>query len=385
MALIYDLILKNGEVLDPAQNLREKRDVAFKDGKVAAISDNIPSVHGDQVIDVAGKLVVPGLIDIHGHFAYKILPYRANPDQTNLTVGVTTAVDAGSTGWMNFPAFRSYVIERVDTRLLAFLHLSSIATMSVVMGIPDLEDFRFAKADETIKCIEENRDLILGVKVRLSPNGTTMKNAVPAMSMARQIADRTNTHIMVHVMESPISLQKVFEYLEPGDIVTHIFHSDTHSILDERNQIRPEVWNAYERGIIFDTGCCMRHFSIPVCQLAIKEGLLPHALSTDRVGNWPYVSRNYNMLEIMSMFLAMGMSLEQVIRGVTSGAAAAINREDLGTLRVGSVGDAAVLELEDGHFAYEDTLGSEIASGLRFAHVLTIRAGTRWRPQLISA
>ena len=129
----------------------------------------------------------------------------------------------------------------------------------------------------------------------------------------------------------------------------------------------------------------MRHFSIPVCQLAIKEGLLPHTVSTDRVGDWPYVSRNYNMLEIMSMFLAMGMSAEQVIRSVTTCPASAINRGDLGTLRIGTVGDAAVLELEEGHFAYEDMLGNEITSGIRFTHVLTIREGIKWRPQLDSA
>ena len=381
MTLIYDLILKDGEVLDPTQNLRGKRDVAFKDGKVARVSGNIPSEQGDQVIDVTGKLVVPGLIDIHGHFAYKLSIFGADPDRTNLTVGVTTAVDAGSTGWMNFPAFRSYVIEKVDTRLLAFLHLSSIGTMPTSILIPDLEDFRFAKADEAIECIERNRDLLLGVKVRLSPNGTTMKNAVPAMEMARQIADRTKTRIMVHVMESPIPLSQVFEYLEPGDIVTHIFHSDTHSILDERHNIRPEVWAAYERGIVFDTGCCMRHFSIPVCQLAIKEGLLPHTLSTDRVGDSKYVLKNYNMLEIMSLFLAMGMSEEQVVKSVTTCAASAINRGDLGTLRIGTVGDAAVLELEKGHFTYEDMLGNEITSGIRFTHALTIREGIHWRPQ----
>ena len=209
----YDLLLKGGEVLDPAEGLRGIRDVVFKDGKVAAVSEEIPPEASVQVIDVAGKLVAPGLIDLHGHFAYMISPYRADPDPTNLSIGVTTAVDAGSTGWMNFPGFRSYVIDRVQTRLLAFIHLSSIGTMPGSIQIPDLEDFRYARADEAVECIEDNRDVLLGVKVRLTPNGTTLKNAVPALEMARSIADDTSTRIMAHVMESPLPLAQVFEYL----------------------------------------------------------------------------------------------------------------------------------------------------------------------------
>ncbi len=388
----FCLMLKGGHVIDPAQNLRGVRDVAFRDGKVAAVSEDIDPALCDEVIDVKGKLVTPGLIDLHGHFAYRISPGRADPDPTNLAIGVTTAIDAGSTGWMNFPGFRSYVIEKVDTRLLAFIHLSSIGTMPGTIRIPDLEDFRYARSEEAMKCIEENRDLVLGMKVRLTPNGTTLKNAVPALEMARGICDQTSSQLMVHVMESPIPLAAVFEHMNPGDIATHCFHGDVHNVLNERGRVSSETWDAYESGVIFDTACFAKHFAIPICRQAIAEGLLPHTLSTDKVADCPpapalirycapYPPKNYNLLEVMSIFLGMGMSVEQVIERVTIRPASVIGREDLGSLRIGSVGDVAVLELEEGKFAYPDMLGDEVQAERRFAPSHTIKDGRRWAPK----
>ena len=374
----YDLLIKGGNVLDPSQDLKGNYDVAFKDGLVASVAPSIPEEDAQRFIDVAGCWVVPGLIDIHGHYAYKISAYRADPDDVCLPVGVTTAVDTGSTGWMSFPGFRSYVMERAETRLYAFIHLSSLGTMPVAVQVPDLEDFRFARVKETVQCIKDNRDLVLGVKVRLSPNGTTAKNAVPALRMARQIADETQSKVMVHVMESPIPMSQVMEHLHPGDIITHCFHGDAHSILDANGTIMPEVWEAYRNGIVFDTACFVRHFSIPICKKAIAEGLLPHTLSTDRVGDWPFASKNYNMLEVMTMFLAFGMSMGEVIRRSTVNPAAVIDHPELGTLRDGAIGDAAILRLEEGSFPYDDLLGNEIVAGRRFTHVLTVKNGRVW-------
>ena len=381
MALSYDLILKGGEVLDPANQVHAQRDVAFVDGTVAAVAGDIPREQGAEVIDVTGDLVVPGLIDLHGHFAYKLAPYFADPDPTNLPAGVTTAVDAGSTGWSNFPAFRSYVMERADTRLFAFIHLSTRGGMPGGIGIPDLEEFRYARADETIACIEENRDLLLGVKVRVSPDGTTLKNAVPALEMARQICDRTRSRLMVHVMDTPIPLAKILEYLKPGDIVTHAFHGGTHGVLNERGHVRTEVRAAHESGIVFDTGSAVAHFSLPLCRTAIEEGLPPHTISTDMTVGYPNEPPGYDVPELMSVFLALGMSLEEVVKAVTVNAAAVIGVADLGTLNRGSAGDAAVLRLEKGDFAYEDHLGNDVRAGLRFVPVLTVRDGKRWRPR----
>jgi dihydroorotase len=377
----YDLMLKGGEVVDPSQGLRRVRDLGFKDGRVAAVEASIPPGAAAEVVDVAGKLVVPGLIDLHGHFAHRVYPYRADPDSYCLAIGVTTAVDAGSVGWANFEGFREYVIRRVDTRLYAFVHLSTLGlTTLTTMGIPDLEDFRWARAEEAVQCIRENRDLVLGVKVRLSPMGTTAANAVPAMEMARRVADETDSKIMVHVMESPLPLDQVFGYLKPGDVATHIFHEDVHNVLDETGRVRQHVREAQQRGIVFDTAGAMRHCSIPVSRAAFEQGLLPDTISTDR--NQPRPGAvNYDLLEQMTIFLELGVPLDEVVKMVTANASAAIGRDELGTLRPGSIGDAAVLELEEGDFGFEDGLGNSLRASRRFAPVLTVKDGARWRPR----
>ena len=381
MPFDYDLMLKGGEVIDPSQGLRRVRDLSFKDGRVAAVEASIPPGAAAEVVDVAGKLVVPGLIDLHGHFAHRIYPYRADPDAYCLAIGVTTAVDAGSVGWANFEAFRDYVIRRVDTRMYAFVHLSTLGlTTLTTMGIPDLEDFRWARPEEAVQCIRENRDLVLGVKVRLSPTGTTAANAVPAMEMARRVADETDSKIMVHVMESPLPLDQVFEYLKPGDIATHILHGDVHNVLDETGRVRQHVREAQQRGVVFDTAGAMRHCSISVSRAVIEQGLLPDTISTDR--NQPrHGSVNYDLLEQMTIFLELGVPLDEVVKMVTANASAAIGRDELGTLRPGSIGDAAVLELEEGDFGFEDGLGNSLRASRRFAPVLTVKDGARWRPR----
>ena len=346
------------------------------------LEDQIAPERASQVVNVPGKLVVPGLIDIHGHYAMDIQPFQADPDARGLAFGVTTAVDAGTVGWINFPVFRRHVMERVDTRLYAFLHLSSVGLSTVwnPVGIPDLEDFRLAREAEAIQCIQENHDLVLGVKVRLSPSGTMAANAVPAMEMARRICDQTGTRIMVHVMESPIPLEQVFRYLRPGDVASHIFHEDVHNVLDESDQILPEVWDAYKQGIVFDTANAMRHCSISVCRAVIQQGLLPHTISTDRSNPGPGRT-NYSLPENMSMFLELGMSLEEVISSTTANAASAIGRDDLGTLKVGSVGDAAVLEMEQGDYGFEDQLGNHVRCSRQLSPVLTVKGGRQWTPR----
>ncbi len=374
----YDLILKGGEVIDPSQNLRGIRDVGFKDGKVAVISENLPSERASRVADVSGKLVLPGLIDLHTHFAYEVVPYCADPDRDYLPIGVTTAVDTGSTGWMNFPVFRKLVIERAETNLFAFIHVSSIGTMMMgALDLPDLVDFRLVRVDEAIRCIEENRDVLLGVKVRLAPDGTTVEHAVPALKIARRIADETNTLLMIHVMNSVLPIAEVLEYLKPGDVATHIFQGTEHNILDDKSKVREEVWTARKSGVIFDTACAAQHYSIPVCQAAIDQGLLPHTISTDFT-TWPTNKKRYDLLGIMTIFHALGMSLEDVATCVTSNPASVIARSELGSLSVDAVGDASVLELEDGNFSYTDSLGHEVSAKRRFAPVLTVRRGRVW-------
>ena len=379
MTYSYDMVLKGGEVHDPSQDLRAKRDVAFKDGKVAAVAEDISASDAAQTFDVAGKMVTPGLIDMHGHFAHRLLPLGIHPDVGCLPYGVTTALDTGSTGCVNFPAFREYVIERADTRVFALLHISALG-IGTLPAVPDLADCRMAREEDTVRRIEENKDVVRGLKVRLGPTGAGEENSMAALEMGRRIVDQTGTRLMVHVYESHVPLARVVDFLHEGDMMTHCFHADTNNILDAEGEVRPEIREAVSRGVVLDTGNAQEHFSMHLARAAMEQGLYPHTLGTDRVIPQRPGRTNFSVLDNMTMYMEMGLPFEEVIRCVTANGAQGLGRDDLGNLRVGSVGDAAVLEFEEGEFAYEDLLGGEVRAPRRFTPVMTIKDGKRWRP-----
>ena len=379
MAEQYDLLLKGGDVIDPSQDLQQRCDVAFRDGRVAALAPNLTSAAAQEVIDVSGYLVTPGLIDIHGHFFYRGWPGAVDPDTACLPAGVTTAVDAGSTGWGNYPALRDYIMRSSHTRLYAFVHLCATGLTSLTVRIGELQDLAFAQVDQAIRCIAENPEHVLGVKVRINHRATGEVNAIPALQMARQVADATQQQMMVHVSNTPIPLVRLFDFLRPGDVATHILNGHAHGILDGNGRIRPEVREAKARGIILDVGHAGVHFDLNVGRAAVSQEFWPDTLSTD-IHTPPPERVVYDLLGVMSTFLALEMPLAAVIASVTDKAAAAIGKSpELGTLRVGSVGDAAVLDLQQGAFTFVDAVGNQIQAGQRLAPVLTVRNGRRWR------
>ena len=404
MAQRYDLVLKGGEVLDPSQGLRGVQDVAFRDGKVAEIVPGSAVDGARQVIDVSGKLVTPGLIDVHGHYYNHVVPFATAADEVCLPNGVTTTVDAGSSGWTHFDGFREYILTREKTRLMALVNLSALGmldphrdggfgptTMTISGGpktmFPDnaageLMHLRFAQVEETIRCIKDNPNVAIGVKIRLDVSISGEANSIPALERARQVADATGTFIMVHVARVPIPMARVFEYLRPGDIVTHIFHSAENSILDATGNVRTEVLEAKSKGIVMDIGAIRGNFGLNVSQAAIGQRMLPDTISTDlsihkhKPGPPPYV-----LPDLMSLFMGIGMSLEEVVTAVTETPAKAIGEAGtLGTLRAGAVGDAAVLELVSGDFTYDDGEGVEVTTKQRIAPVMTIKDGKVWKP-----
>ena len=378
VAIQYDLLLKGGEVIDPS-SLRARRDVAFCRGSVAAVAENLLPEEARETIDVSGKLVTPGLIDIHGHFFYRYQPRFGHPDDFCLPTGVTTAVDAGSAGWSVFAALRDHVMRHSATRLLAFVHLSSTGLNRESTKHGELMDMGLAQVKSAVECINENPADVVGLKVRIDDSALAPENAIPAMERAREVAEAARCRIMVHVSRSPIPLGKILSYLRAGDIVTHPFHGSAHGPLDDSGKIRPEVHEARQRGIIFDSGSAKVHLDLNVCRMALDQGLLPDSISTDG----SRLDRSFSMPDVMSMFLQLGMPLEQVIDASTRKAAAVIGREDLGSLRIGAVGDAAVLDLEEGEFAYDDRAGNVLRCRRRFVPLLTIKDGRRWRKPVV--
>jgi dihydroorotase len=374
-----DLLLRGGTVLDPGRGLHGVMDVAFAGGRVAAVGPNLPGPAA-ETIDVAGKLVTPGLIDLHGHFFHKAQPLFADPDAVCLPVGVTTGVDAGSAGWATYAGFRDNVIARCETRVLAFLHLAATGLLSLAAGVGELQDFRFAQEERTRDAFKRFPEL-LGIKVRIQTLATGEANAVPALEMARRIVDATGTRLMVHISGTPIGIEQILDRLRPGDIATHIFNGYEHGILDGDGRVLKSVREAAGRGVVLDIGHAGVHFDVEVAKKATAQGLWPTTLSTDMVR--PLVARRmYDLLGVMSTFLALGMPLPEVIRAVTDASARAIGRQgDLGALAPGAPGDAAVLEVEEGEFSFGDAAGHELPGHQRFAPVLTVRAGRRWRPR----
>jgi len=272
------------------------------------------------------------------------------------------------------------VIARSQTRVFAFLHLAATGLMSLAAGVGELQDFRFAQEDRARDAFARFPEL-LGIKVRIQHMATGEANALPALDMARRIVDATGTRLMVHISGSPIPIEAILERLKPGDIATHIFNGYANGILDDRGGVRAAVSEAAKRGVVLDVAHAGVHCDLEVAHAAIEQGLPPNTLSTDMVR--PLVARRmYDLSGVMSTFLALGMPLDEVIRAVTDAPARAIGQQDeLGALAPGAAGDAAVLDIEEGEFTFGDSAGHEIKAALRFAPVLTVRGGVRWRPR----
>jgi len=378
----YDLLLKGGEVIDPGNKLRGQRDVAFSNGKVTAVVENINPDEARQTIDISGKLVTPGLIDIHGHFFHGYQPRFGHPDNFCLPTGVTTAVDAGSAGWKVFADFRDQVIRKCATRLFAFVHLSANGLNKEHTQQGELMDMKLIHVKETAQCIRDNPENVVGLKVRIDDSALRAESAFPALQYAREAAAQADCRIMVHVSRSPIPLGKILDALRPGDIVTHPFHGSVNGPLDDKGKLRREVIEAQGRGIILDSGCAKVHMDLNVCRIFLDQAVFPDTISTDGVR----LDRSYSLPQVMSIFLGLGMSLEQIVAATTQRAAAAIGKErDLGSLRIGAAGDATVLNLEDGEFTFDDRAGNVLKTNRQLTPVLTVRNGICWDGAVASA
>ena len=352
----YDVLVRNGLLIDPFQGIYEKYDVAFSEGKVAAVEKSI-SGSAKHVIDAEGKIVTPGVIDLHVHVYYGVASRLGiDPDSTCLMKGATTVLDAGTAGHVVFPGFRKFVIERARTKIYALVNIGALGLIG--FGYPNVEkamkNMDFIDIEETVKCIEQNRDIIKGIKWHRTYGQETLV-------LAKWAAEKAGCFLMcensaLHYL--PVEI--VLRYMRPGDILTHCFHGGPAStVLDEDGRVRPEVEKAARRGIIFDIGHGMASFSFEVAEKAISQGLLPTTISTDL----HYFNVNgpvYDIGTTMSKFLFLGLSLEQVVERVTSKPAEILGiLPERGTLRPGAVGDCVVWDLREGRFEFEDSLGEK--------------------------
>jgi dihydroorotase len=378
----YDLLLKGGTLIDPAQGIHAARDVAFYDGKVAAVGDSLSGDTAQTVVDCTGRIVAPGMIDLHVHVFWGASHLGIEADPHCIARGVTTAVDAGSAGADNFPGFRKYVIDVSATRLFAQLNISAQGMLDPEVG--ELDDLRFASVPRAVAMIEQHRDVILGVKVRLTRDSIVSERAgLRPLHLAREAADAAGLSIMVHPQAAWCdSIDDILAVMRKDDILTHCFHDATCGIFDEQGGIRDSVHDAMARGVIFDVGHGAGSFSWEIAERALAQGMLPQTISSD-LHHYNVNGPVYDLATTLGKFLYLGLSLDEALRRVTATPAAAIHLADqIGSLNVGAWGDAVVFDLENGEFPLVDSRGQVRTGRQKLTPRTVIRAGKVYRPEI---
>lgn len=372
-----DLVLKGGRVIDPSQEIDKVTDIAFAGGKVAAIGDGLS---GKDTRDVAGKIVSPGLIDLHTHVYWGGTSLGVEAELVARTSGVTTFVDAGSAGPGNFHGFRRHVIETSPVRILPFLNVSfpGIYAFSKTVMVGEAADMRLLDPREAVRVAREHKDLVLGVKVRVGKSASGDSGIMP-LDIALDVAEETGLPLMAHLDAPPPSRHEVVSRLRKGDILTHCFRPFPNAPVSVDGRVRDEILAARERGVIFDIGHGGGSFGFGTTRKMLAAGFLPDVISSD-VHVISIEGPAFDLLTTMSKFLCLGVDLPTVIRLATTNAAAAIGRPELGTLKIGSVGEATVIDRASGKFDYADSIGERMMGSERLLSAGVVLAGRWWHP-----
>lgn len=370
----YDLLLQGGRVIDAKNQLSAPRDVAMRDGRIAAVAEHIAPSSALKTVDVGGLIVSPGLVDIHVH-VYASTGEKNSyagdngvyPDGFTLRNGVTTVADAGSSGYRNFEDFKEHLIDRAKTRVLAFINI-----VGAGMRGPKYED-NLADMDPkpAAEMAKRHPGTIVGIKTAhySGPEWTPVEHAVEAGTLA-------NIPVMVDFganrPERPIDIL-LTQKLRPGDIYTHCYSGLRNELLPD-GKVNPGMWEGRKRGVIFDVGHGGGSFAWRVAVPAIQQGFLPDSISTDlHIGSMNAGMKD--MLNVMSKFLATGLSVDQVIAWSTWNPAREIHHEELGNLSVGAIADVSVLRVEHGKFGFTDMYGARMDGAQKLICELTIKGG----------
>ena len=369
-----DLLIKNGHVFDPKNNLDTVLDISIGDGKVLEVAPDIASENAKKVVDATGLYVCPGLIDIHTHV---FVGTKANkfadgnnslsPDDFSFKAGITTVVDAGTSGWRNFPLFKTQVIDQSKTRILAFLNIAA----SGMTGDSAQHDLNEMDVEKTAEIIQQYGDIIVGVKI-----GHFEGNTWAPFDRALEAGLKTDRPLFVECHLPQYTLKDQLARMRPGDIITHAFEniSERAPVVDKEGKVLPYVYAAKEKGILFDVGHGGAGFWFNQAIPAMEQGLWPNSFGTD-LHRFSMNAGMKDMLNVMSKYLNMGMPLKDVLLRGSWNPAKAIRRNDLGHLSVGAEADIVLLAVKSGEFGFIDARNNRITGNRKFVAELTIRAG----------
>lgn len=370
------LILRGGRIIDPSQDLDRLADIRFENCKVTEIGENLPAV-GAKIHDVSGKIVTPGLIDLHTHVYWGGTSLGVDPETYGRASAVATCVDTGSAGPGNFAGFRKHVIEPCPVRILAYLHVSfaGIFAFGHRIMVGESHDIRLLAARDAVEVANANKDLIVGIKVRVGRVASGPSGIAP-LDVALLVAEETGLPVMLHIDEPPPTYEAVVARLRPGDVLTHCFRPSPNAPIDPQGRVKPAVLDARARGVIFDIGHGKGSFSWHTARGMLSAGFAPDVISSD-VHALCINGPAYDQVTTMSKFLCLGMSLSDIVAASTINPARAIQRPELGSLKPGSAADASILDVRRGEFHYEDVLG-EVVTGPERITAEGLVAQGRW-------
>src|SRR6266852_959428 len=377
---MYDLVLKGGTVIDASSAIHGNNDIAIQQGKIAHIAPAIAREETVRVVEVAGAIVAPGLIDLHAHVFEACTRIGVHPDMGGVYAGVTTIVDAGSSGSATFESFPRYIMPHCHTEIIPFLHISQTG----LAAMPDIIAEGSIDLDGTLRVLDRHKGLICGIKARMvSPALEIFGMKMP--QLAKRAARESGTKLMVHIGDTekrydPAVIRSLLPLLEKGDILTHYFTANPGGVLDGNGKLVPEAWEAEKTGVWFDTAHGRKNFSFDVGRRCIEQGLLPHCISTDLTVPGR-IHTVHSMTEIMTRFLGLGFTLAQVVTMSTANPARAIGAAHrLGSLAVARQADISVLELREGDWVVYDVLGESLRVRQAVVPFVTVKKGQVFTP-----
>ena len=368
-----ELILSGGTVIDPAENFHGLMDILIKNGQIEATHPG-EKIEAGQVIDVTGCYVFPGLIDYHTHLFYGGTRIGVDPDTALLPQGVTTAVDQGSAGVSNLDLFFDTVVERNQTRIYCYLHVAPSGLESLPHN-PEVVDPALYDLNASRTLFEKYAGKLLGLKIRQSREIVGDMGLAPLKATIR-MAEKIGCRVVVHTTNPPGDVGEIADLLRPGDVFTHMYQGKGHSIVNADGKIDRRIYRARERGVIFDTADGRGHYAVEVIQRALANGFAPDIISTDLTSGNVYDQAVFGLPLIMSKYLTVGMSLDDVVKACTATPAKLIGMEGkLGTLAPGACADVAVFRLVERTATFVDFTGQSLICNQLLIPQLTVSNG----------